>query len=309
MKNVRKYDYPENLYLEIVGNWERLLNDIDYHYSSDKEEQNKLVNKIKNSIILLLEKGSFVGFRSREIIKLYFKDKLNTNEIADVYDISVSKVSNRINEILSNIRYILNLEHCDFEELRNITDEKLLQMGDSIMYKEYHDISFYVTEYEYPENIFRSITFKEYSNEIGEKINSIIQNSKDISDNNREIVKLYFINKLNTREIAEKINLSRSRISQILYKTIRQLRNLVFIDDGIDFWTINGMSMDFIKKDNLDIKIQRTMVRHQKYKTFGNILNLSSREELKNIPNIGNGSIDRIIEHFEYLGINVDRFK
>ena len=193
---------------------------------------------------------------------------------------------------------------------------------------------YYSKNYEYPENLYRTILESEedvesYTSDIGERLIDILENDGAFNDRSRDVFKLYFVDKFTLKEISGVYEITQERVRQILLKDLRKLRmkirvnymkygkeynrqikNFKFVDFDITptFWTVNGVSMDFVKHDKMSVRIEKALIR-KGFKTFDEILKLSSRRDFYGIRNIGEASIDKIIEHFEYLGINVDRFK
>jgi hypothetical protein len=55
---------------------------------------------------------------------------------------------------------------------------------------------------------------------------------KELSERDREILKLRYVEKLTLRNIGTEIGISANRVSQILYKTLRQLRRWIISWDG-----------------------------------------------------------------------------
>lgn len=197
----------------------------------------------------------------------------------------------------------------------------------------------------YPENLFNTIFdihdestksftvyWKEYryTKEMGERLIKIINN--DVVDEisikeeiEREIIKLKYNDGFSLKKIGEVFNLSTERVRQIYNKTLRKLRNptrSLFIlsgklpkpkkqeiefNNGI-FWYIDEETpiVDFEIRKN-ETRIRNCCMRHG-LEIFGDILNIS-KDELYNIKGLGRTSIESIIEYFEKLDINVDRFK
>jgi len=195
----------------------------------------------------------------------------------------------------------------------------------------------YAKYYNYPENLFRAILDSDdekYTSDIGDRLISVIQNDEIFPDRSKDILKLYFSDGLALKEISKIHDITTGRITQIILKELRKLRmrermsyinnggfseyksrnyssrnvNGVDSSNGLFFWTVNGISMVFIKHDKMKVRIERAMTR-KGIKTFDEILKLNSRKELYDIRGIGNAAITRIMEYFEHLGIDVDKFK
>jgi transposase len=183
----------------------------------------------------------------------------------------------------------------------------------------------------YPENLFNTLfpygIDCDYTPEIGENLIKALGMSTisthRINDRFKAIIEARYKDGLTYQKIADRFGISSSRIQQIEAKGLRMLRHpkgVYFIKNGKEkpevkefkpvrfdeFWQMNGSLMDFptFKK----ISRIETICKREGLITFEDILDLS-KEKLYKIRGLGQESINSIVEYFEALGVNVDKFK
>jgi hypothetical protein len=177
-------------------------------------------------------------------------------------------------------------------------------------------------KYAYPENLFREV-FNDipYESSFGERLIEFVENKTDIyefDEREKTIIKARFVDGFSLNKVAESVGLKNGEsVRQILwckiFRKIKHPKTSRFIMTGnpekqqlvVDpFWNVNGVNMDFVK-DN--VRIRNAFIRND-IATFGDAISLS-KEELYSIKNLGKRSIELIIEYFERMGIDADKFK